>query len=75
MGQINLLMGSIEPGKAHTGWYALLPRPKVSGGIPQASIGNMRIKVNYALDYIHPRSSYQSLISMLTESFKAEVGV
>lgn len=75
MGQVNLLIGSLEPGRTHTSWYALLPRPKVSGGIPQPSIGTMRIKVNYALDYIHPRSSYEPLISLLTTSFNQLVCV
>ncbi len=70
MGQVNLLIGSLEPGKAHTSWYTLLPRPNVSGRIPQPSIGTMRIKVNYALDYVHPRSSYEPLISLLARSFE-----
>lgn len=75
MGQVNLLIGSLDLGKAHTSWYTLLPRPKVSKGLPPPRIGTMRIQVNYALDYIHPRSSYEPLISLLTRSFEQPVGL
>jgi len=73
MGQVNLLMDSSEPGKTHSGWFALLPRPTMGRQLPAANLGTMRIKINYSLDYIHPRSSYLPLINLLTSSFEIEV--
>ena len=74
MGQIHLSLSSLDPYKAmsHEAWYTLCHR---GNDIPDDSLklGSIRLLISYHEDYILNISSYQPLITLLTDSLSLTV--
>ena len=71
LGQVHLSLASLDPFLSHSyeAWYSLCPRTEVM----PTKIGSVRMLVSYHEDYILPLSTYQPLLSLLTNSLTEPV--